>query len=236
MVSTVIKNWDNKTWLSSNKYINSLNSFLTHNVRLNSGSNILDIGCGRGKILGSLSSKLKLKNKPIGIDIVNHKEKDNRIKFKNIDAVDFFLKNNKKFNLIIIKQTIHLLNYTKIKRLLSLCKKSLKPHGRILIFTLDSSNNELPTFKLMQINLLKSFKRDKKIINLISRLYPQIKKKKFTFKVKIDKKKYLEMIQQRYISILLPLNRKEISKGVQELKIKYKNKIYFKDKLNCTLL
>ena len=90
MVSTVIKNWDNKNWLSSNKYIKSLKSFLTQNVRLNSRSNILDIGCGRGKILGSLSSDLKLKVKPIGIDIVNHKDKDNRIRFKNIDAVDFF--------------------------------------------------------------------------------------------------------------------------------------------------
>ena len=236
MVSTVIKNWDNKTWLSSNRYIKSLKSFLTQHVNLNSRSNVLDIGCGRGKILGSLSSDLKLKNKPIGIDIVNHKDKDHRIKFKNMDAVDFFLKNKKKFNLIIIKQTIHLLNYTKIKRLLILCKNSLKPNGRILIFTLNSSKNELPTFKLMKINLLKSLKKDKKIINLISRLYPQRKKMKFIFKVKIDKKKYLEMVQQRYISILLPLKKKEILKGIQELKIKYENKIYFKDKLDCIIL
>ena len=236
MVSTVIKNWDNKNWLSSNKYIKSLKSFLTQNVRLNSRSNILDIGCGRGKILGSLSSDLKLKVKPIGIDIVNHKDKDNRIRFKNIDAVDFFLNNKKKFNLIIIKQTIHLLNYTKIKKLLSLCKNSLKPNGRVLIFILDSSKSELPTFKLMKINLLKSLKRDKKISNLISRLYPQRQKKKFIFKVKINKKKYLEMVQQRYISILLPLKKNEILKGIQELKIKYKDKIYFKDKLDCILL
>ena len=154
----------------------------------------------------------------------------------NIDAVDFFLNNRKKFNLIIIKQTIHLLKYSKIKRLLYLCKNSLKPDGRILIFTLDYSKNELPTFKLMKIKLLKSLKRDKKIINLISRLYPQRKKKKFVFKVKIDKKKYLEMIQQKYISILLPLKKKEILKGIQELKIKYKQKICFKDKLDCIIL
>ena len=88
----------------------------------------------------------------------------------------------------------------------------------------------------MKIKLLKSLKRDKKIINLISRLYPQRKKKKFVFKVKIDKKKYLEMIQQKYISILLPLKKKEILKGIQELKIKYKQKICFKDKLDCIIL
>ena len=73
-------------------------------------------------------------------------------------------------------------------------------------------------------------------MNLISRLYPNRKKKKFIFKVKIDKKKYLEMIQQRYISILLPLKKNEILKGIQELKINNKNKIYFKDKLDCIVL
>ena len=55
MASTVIKNWDNKTWLSSQNYIKSFNNFLIKNINLNSNSKILDIGCGRGKILGTLS-------------------------------------------------------------------------------------------------------------------------------------------------------------------------------------
>jgi 2-polyprenyl-3-methyl-5-hydroxy-6-metoxy-1,4-benzoquinol methylase len=42
-------------------YINQFNKFLLKNIKLNSNSIILDIGCGRGKILGSLNSKLKLK-------------------------------------------------------------------------------------------------------------------------------------------------------------------------------
>ena len=56
-----LKNWDNNTWLSSLDYIKSFNSFLLKNVKLDSNSKILDIGCGRGKILGNLSSKLYLK-------------------------------------------------------------------------------------------------------------------------------------------------------------------------------
>ena len=93
MASTVIKNWDNKTWLSSNDYIESFNKFLIKKIKLNSKSKILDIGCGRGKILGTLSSRLRLKNKPLGIDITNHKDKDKRITFNQIDASTFFLKN-----------------------------------------------------------------------------------------------------------------------------------------------
>ena len=79
-------------------YIKKFNLFLVKNIKLDSNSEILDIGCGRGKILGSLSSKLKLKNKPLGIDLINHKDKDKRINFKKINALKFFL--NNKRNLI----------------------------------------------------------------------------------------------------------------------------------------
>ena len=136
MASTVIKNWDNKTWLSSKDYIKKFNSFLVKNIKLDSNSEILDIGCGRGKILGSLSSKLKLKNKPLGIDLINHKDKDKRIKFKKINALNFFLNNKKKFDLIIIKQTIHLFQLSEIKKILRLSKKNLTSRGKIFIFSL----------------------------------------------------------------------------------------------------
>ena len=236
MVSTVIKNWDNKNWLSSNDYIKSFNNFLIKNIKLNSNSKILDIGCGRGKILGSLSSKLKLKNKPLGIDVINHKDKDNRINFKKIDAKNFFSRNKNQFDLILIKQTIHLLDFKTIKKLLFLSKKSLTKNGKIFIFTLDTYQNELPTFKLMKTKLEKSLDRDKRILEFISKLYPKRLKKKFIYKVKIIKKKYLEMIEERYISILLSLNKQQITIGLKEINSKYKKTIGFKDKLTCIVL
>ncbi len=236
MASTVIKNWDNKTWLSSNDYIKSFNKFLFKNIELSSNSEILDIGCGRGKILGTIKSSLKLKNKPIGIDIINHKDKDKRINFKKSDATSFFLTNTKKFDLILIKQTIHLLTFKKIKRLLFLCKKNLKHNGKIFILTLDGKKNELPTFRKMKIRLNKSLKRDNKVLKLITRLYPQRKRKNFIYKVKINKKKYLTMIENKYISILLPLSKREILEGIEEINHKYKNYIQFRDKLDCFVL
>ena len=236
MASTVIKNWDNKTWLSSQDYINSFNKFLLKNVKLDSNSMILDIGCGRGKILGSINSKLKLRIKPFGIDLVNHKDRDKRINFNNINAIKFFNKNKYKFDLILIKQTIHLLTFKKIKRLLFLCKKSLKHNGKIFIFTLDGKKNELPTFRIMKIKLNKSLKRDDKVLKIITTLYPLRKRKKFIYRVKVNKKKYLNMIDNRYISILLPLTKKEILKGKEEIRSRYRNYIQFRDKLDCFIL
>ena len=236
MVKINIKNWDNKTWLSSNDYIRSFNKFLLKNIKLNPNSEILDIGCGRGKILGTIKSNLKLKNKPIGIDIVNHKDKDKRINFKKLDATSFFLTSKKKFDLILIKQTIHLLTFKKIKRLLFLCKKNLKHGGKIFVLTLEGRRNEIPTFKRMKIRLNKSLKKDSKVLKLITKLYPERKRKKFIYKVKINKKKYINMIEGKYISILLPLSKSEILEGIEEINYKYKNYIQFRDKLDCFIL
>ena len=55
-----LKNCDNNTWLSSKKYIQSFNKFLLNQVKLGKDSRILDVGCGRGRILANLSNKLKL--------------------------------------------------------------------------------------------------------------------------------------------------------------------------------
>ena len=113
-----LKNWDNKTWLSSKNYIQSFNNFILKQKKLNKDSRILDIGCGRGKIIENLSNKLKLIYKPIGIDIENHKDKSKKIIFKKTDALSFILKTKISFDLILIKKTIHLLNKTQMNKLL----------------------------------------------------------------------------------------------------------------------
>ncbi len=236
MGSIVIKNWDNKTWLSSNDYIKSFNQFLLKNTKLNSNSIILDIGCSRGKILGNLSSHLRLRTKPIGIDLINHKDKDKRIKFKKIDGLSFFSNNDKKFDLILIKQTIHLFSFYKIKRLIYNCKKSLNPEGVILIFTLDPNNNELPLFKMMKKKLIKSLMRDKLISKLLHKLNPEKTSKNFVYKVKISKKKYLKMIQNKFISILCSMSTKEILHGIDEIDREFNKMLNFNDNLVCIIL
>ena len=236
MALAVIKNWDKSNWLSSKNYILSFIDFLLKSKKLNINSKILDIGCGRGKIIGVLSSKLRLKNKPIGIDIINHRDKDKRIDFKKIDALSFFSLNKVKFDLIIVKQTIHLLRMSEIKILLNEMKKSLSSTGKILILTLNPKMNEIPKFSLMNKKLSKSFKRDRKILKYILKLNPKITLRHFTYKVKISKKKYIEMIKQRYISTLLVLTTRQILTGVKEIKLKYKNILKFNDKLVCIII
>ena len=58
-----LKNWDNKTWLSSKNYISQFNKFLRKKIEFEKNCLILDIGCGRANIISSLHKKYKFKNK-----------------------------------------------------------------------------------------------------------------------------------------------------------------------------
>ena len=231
-----LKNWDNKTWLSSQKYIHKFNSFVLKQVKLNKNSRILDIGCGRGKILDDLSNKLRLSNRPIGLDIENHKDKSKKIIFKKIDALTFISKTNITFDLILIKQTIHLLKKKQVIKLLSICKNKLNLNGKIIILSLDPKKNEIPTFQLMKKKLKISLQKDEKLFNLILKNQKKVIIKKFIFDVQILKKKYLQMIKNRYISTLLNFNDKQLKNGLNEIKNNFGKVLRFKDRLICFII
>jgi len=227
-----LKNWDNKTWLSSITYISEFNKFLKNRINLNKNSKILDIGCGRANIISALQKKYKFRNKPIGIDIVANKEVKKNIIFKKIGALKY-LKKKEKYDLILIKQTIHFFSKSNLNRLLNLAQKSLNNKGKILIFSLKTNNNKIPCFKKMRKNLEKSLKRDEVLFKIIKKNLKKITYTNFNFKVSISKQKYVRMIKERYISCLLNMSNKEIKFGISEIKSKYKNQIKFTDTLKC---
>ena len=228
-----LKNWDNKTWLSSKKYISSFYKFLKKKIKINKKTRILDIGCGRANIISFLQKKYKFQNKPIGIDIVKSKNTKKNIIFKKTDAIRYLKKTDQKFDLILIKQTIHFFSKNKINTLLNLAKKKLNTKGKILIFSLKTKNNKIPSFKIMKIKLNSGLKRDENLLKKIKKNINKYEISHFNFKVSMSKSKYIKMIKNRYISCLLNLSRKEIKKGVEEFKSNFKNQIKFTDTLIC---
>jgi ubiquinone/menaquinone biosynthesis C-methylase UbiE len=228
-----LKNWDNKTWLSSAKYISSFKNFLKSKTKVTKNSKILDIGCGRANIISYLHKQYKFNDKPIGIDIIKNKDVKKNIIFKKIDAIKYLKKRDILFDIIIIKQTIHFFSKKKINYLLNLAKNKLDKNGQILIFSLKTKKNEIPCFKIMNSELSKSLQREENLIKLIRKNLKNYKTQTFNFKVNLPKSKYIQMIKNRYISCLLNLSDKEIKKGINEIRSNYKNQIKFTDTLNC---
>jgi len=228
-----LKNWDKKTWLSSNKYTTSIISFLEKRIKFNKETKILDIGCGRGKIISTFSKKYQMINLPLGIDIVDHKNAVRKIKFVKINAAKYLSKTKKKFDLILFKQSIHFFKFNEIKKILNFSKKNLNSNGKIIILALHPKKNYWPMFEVFKTKLMQSLKKDKKILNLIKYNFKNYKINYFVFKVKISKDAYLQMIKNRFTSCLLNLSSKELKNGMEEVKKKNKKKLIFNDKLIC---
>jgi ubiquinone/menaquinone biosynthesis C-methylase UbiE len=227
-----LKNWDNKTWLSSKEYIIAFNNFLKSKIKFNKNTKILDIGCGRANIISFLQKKYKFINKPVGVDIVKNKNIKKNILFKRCDAIQY-LREKESFDLILIKQTIHFFTKKNLNSLLNLAKKKLNPRGKILIFSLKIKNNEIPCFKLMKQKLSESLGKDQLMLKVVKKNLKKINKSNFNFKVNITKKKYESMIKSRYISCLLDLSKKDLEIGINEIKSKFKKQIKFTDTLKC---
>ena len=228
-----LKNWDNNTWLSSKNYISQVNKFLNKKVRFNRNTKILDIGCGRANIISDLKKRHKFQEKPIGLDIVKNKGIKRNIIFKKIDGYDYLKRKKEKYDLILLKQTIHFFSPSKLVMLIDIAKKRLKRGGKLLIFSLKTKNNKIPCFKKMRQKLDNSLNRDEKLFKIIKRKLKRTNESYFNFKVNISKQKYLKMVKSRYISCLLDLKNNEISRGIGELKSKYKHQIKFTDTLKC---
>jgi ubiquinone/menaquinone biosynthesis C-methylase UbiE len=228
-----LKNWDKKNWLSSNAYISSLSHFLKKQINFNKETKILDIGCGRGKIVSRLSKQYRMKNLPLGIDVVKHKDTADKIRFIRINALKYLGKTKEKFDVILLKQSVHLFNFSEIKKVLELSKKNLTPKGKILILALHPKENYWPLFKTFKLKLIKSLKKDKIILNLIKFNFKKYKINYFNFKVRMSRDQYLQMIKSRFNTCLLNLSSKEIKIGIEEIKAIYKKKLIFYDKLIC---
>ena len=177
--------------------------------------------------------KYKFQEKPIGLDIIKNKWVKKNIIFKKINGKDYLKKKKEKYDLILLKQTIHFFSSSKLKSLINIAKKRLESGGKILIFSLKTKNNKIPCFKKMKQKLEASLKRDEKLFKIIKKKLIRTNESYFNFKVNISKQKYLNMVNSRYISCLLDLKSDEISKGISELRSKYKDQIKFTDTLKC---
>ena len=63
---------------------------------------------------------------------VSHKDIDKLIDFRNVDIFKFFKSNQNKFDLIMIKQSLHFFNKDKREKLIKICKDNLKKKWHIV--------------------------------------------------------------------------------------------------------
>ena len=224
-------NWDRSSWLSSKEYFAKLSNQLIKSLDLHEEIKILDVGCGRGYLLRSLANKANLINIPFGVEPVKHEGPiPHHIKIINSSINSFLDNNNIKFDVVILKQVLHLLNQNEREYFYFKVKKHLHDNAKI-VFIHMNDQTEIPQFPIMKNRLKKSLNSHQYLSEELIKNFKLLKIDNFNFNVNISSKEYLEMIRNKYISVILDLNEEEIEKGIEFIKKHYPNQLSFKDTL-----
>ena len=224
-------NWDRSSWLSSKEYFAKLSNQLIKSLDLHEEIKILDVGCGRGYLLSSLANKANLINIPFGVEPVKHEGSiPHHIKIINSSINSFLDNNNIKFDVVILKQVLHLLNRNEREYFYYKVKKHLNDNAKI-VFIHMNDQTEIPQFPIMKNRLKKSLNSHQYLSEELIKNFKLLKIDNFNYDVNISSKEYLEMIRNRYISVILDLNEEEIEKGIEFIKKHYPNQLSFKDTL-----
>lgn len=224
-------NWDRSSWLSSKEYFAKLSNQLIKSLDLHEEIKILDVGCGRGYLLRSLANKANLINIPFGVEPVKHEGPiPYHIKIINSSINSFLDNNNIKFDVVILKQVLHLLNQNEREYFYYKVKKHLYDNAKI-VFIHMNDQTEIPQFPIMKNRLKKSLNSHQYLSEELIKNFKLLKIDNFNYNVNISSKEYLEMIRNRYISVILDLNEEEIEKGIEFIKKHYPNQLSFKDTL-----
>lgn len=224
-------NWDRSSWLSSKEYFAKLSNQLIKSLDLHEEIKILDVGCGRGYLLRSLANKANLINIPFGVEPVKHEGPiSHHIKIINSSINSFLDNNNIKFDVVILKQVLHLLNQNEREYFYYKVKKHLNDNAKI-VFIHMNDQTEIPQFPIMKNRLKKSLNSHQYLSEELIKNFKLLKIDNFNFNVNISSKEYLEMIRNKYISVILDLNEEEIEKGIEFIKKHYPNQLSFKDTL-----
>ena len=224
-------NWDKSSWLSSKEYFEELSSQLIDFLDIREEKKILDVGCGRGHLLESLANKVNFIHKPIGVEPVKHENTiSQRIEIINSSINSFLLKNNSKFDLVILKQVLHLLNSNEREYFYQEIKKYLNNNGQI-VFIHMNNQTEIPQFPLMGNKLKLSIDSHHLLLEELNKNFKLLNIQNFTYSVKISLDEYLTMITNRYMTVLLDFSEEEIKEGIAFIKQNYSNHLSFNDTL-----
>ena len=224
-------NWDRSSWLSSKEYFEELSNQLIEFIDITEEKKILDVGCGRGYLLENLALKANLINQPVGVEPVKHDDfVPQNIKIFHSSINSFLNENNFQFDLVILKQVLHLLTLDERKNFYHDIKNHINEDANI-VFIHMNDQTEIPLFPLMENKLQQSLKSHKLLLEELTQKFNLLKKFNFKYHVKISLEEYLEMISNRYMTVLLDLSKKEIEGGIDFIKKNYPNQLVFQDTL-----
>ncbi len=178
-------NWDRSSWLSSKEYFEELSSQLIEFLDITEEKKILDVGCGRGHLLENLALNANLTNQPVGVEPIKHDDfVPQNVKIFHSSINSFLNENNSQFDLVILKQVLHLLTLDERKNFYYDIKNHINEDANI-VFIHMNDQTEIPLFPLMENKLQQSLKSHKLLLEELTQKFNLLNIFNFNYHVKI---------------------------------------------------
>ncbi|MBA4496320.1 class I SAM-dependent methyltransferase [Paenactinomyces guangxiensis] len=211
-------------WAYSNEFVSFISKNIIRYLNLKEDDRLVDLGCGTGIYSKEILRQMKLKHKILCVDISEkmllelHSEKG--ITTINHDAIEFTQKSYK-YNKVFIKEMIHHISSKDKSILFDKLYDCLDHNGTLLIIMLPPTI-DYPLFK----DALKLYQKLQphynEIANGLETAGFKVNIDFVEYPLSINKGTYIQMVKERYMSLLSNFSDEEIQKGVIEIMDKYK--------------
>ena len=216
-------NYDN-LWTYSKPFVEHISKNIISLLYLKNDDILVDYGCGTGIYTKAILQIMNLKNEVICTDLsekmLESLENTNGVKTIAMDAISF---SNLDINYdkVFIKEMIHHIENGK-EIIYQNIFKNLNPNGIFIILLLPPTI-EYPLFN-KALNYYEAHQPHyQEIANGFEKVGFVTDVQKINYPLEINKKRYFNMVSNRYMSLLSQFSDDEIEKGIFEMEEKYKN-------------
>lgn len=208
-------------WFYSEDFVQFITNKIIEHLCLKNTDILIDLGCGTGIYSKEINNQMQLYNPIICVDSSNKmlEQIPKNFKYKSVemDAIDFSALSGT-YNKIIIKELIHHIN--DLELLLGNLFQRLTSGGILLLILLPPTidyplfSKALRKYEDVQPNY-------NNLASVLSKIGFNVAVDFVEYPLAIPKSKYLQMVQNRYMSLLSTFDDEQLAIGLAEMEQKY---------------
>lgn len=214
------------TWSNRSEYLTWMSTNIAARLQVSSGDRIADVGAGTGLFLGRLAEWASPQTPILCIDpsaeMLEHLPEDPRLRPVQGTAEDVAAGRvelpYEQLDAILIKETIH--HVTDLPGTMRGLAARLAPGGRILVVTLPP-RLDYPLFQAALDRFADRQPEPESITEAMRAAGLEAECKDEEIPVTVDRDHYVELVGNRWMSVLSSFNAEELAAGLDEMRQRY---------------